>query len=477
MGKVEILDQLLDGFSFKPTKDQSHLLGGLSDFLDSRNQEQLYVVKGYAGTGKTTLVKSIVHFLDHDDRLYVLLAPTGRAAKVLSNYSDKRAFTIHKFIYVLRAGKDGIRRFHLRANKSKNAVIIVDEASMIAGKNTSSKGNWGRLEPRVLLDDLMSFVKAGKNCKLILIGDTAQLPPVHMEESLALNENYLEKEFYLDKPKNSYLRQVIRQQEESGILKNATKLRTQIEEEDFEISLEPDQDVIPITGEQLEEELTSAYQEFGDEGVMVITRSNKRANLFNLQIRARIKWLEDEIAAGDQLMVVKNNYHWLDAKSKAGFIANGDLVELRKIVKMEEIHGFRFATVVVNMLDYPDEPEIECLVILDTLSSETSALTPEQSDQLFRSVREDYMDILDRQKHFKAVFSDKYLNALQVKFGCAITCHKAQGGQWPCVFLDQGYLTDEMINKEYLRWLYTAFTRASEKLYLVNFNEQFITTG
>lgn len=469
-----IFQALVDGLGFEPTKDQSHLLQKLADFIPSTSEERAFVIKGYAGTGKTTLVKTIVKWLEGQDRLHVLLAPTGRAAKVLSAYSGKRAFTIHKFIYVLRSEKGGGRRFQLRQNKSKNAVIIVDEASMISGSSIQSKGGWGRLEPRVLLDDLMEFVNGGKNCKVILIGDTAQLPPVGMEESLALSEEYLEHSFFLSGIESSYLREVVRQQEESGILSNATELRTQIEAEEPEIALNVYPDVEPVSGEELPDVLSTAYDQYGEDGVMVVTRSNKRAYQFNFQIRNRIKWLEDEIAAGDKLMVVKNNYFWLDPKSKAGFIANGDLVELKRIGRIEEMHGFRFASVVIQLLDYPDEPETECLVILDTLSSEAPALTPEQNHALFQSVSLDYMDIPDRRKQFEAIFDDKYLNALQVKFGYAITCHKAQGGQWPCIFIDQGYLTEDMVNKEYLRWLYTAITRASEKVYLVNFHESFL---
>lgn len=469
-----IFEELVKGLGFEPTKDQSHLLRKLADFIPTDSDQNAFVIKGYAGTGKTTLVKTIVKLLEAQDRLHVLLAPTGRAAKVLSNYSGKKAFTIHKFIYVLRTVKGGGRRFQLRQNKSKNAVIIVDEASMISGSSVQADGGWGRLEPRILLDDLMEFVNSGKNCKVILIGDTAQLPPVGMDESLALNEKYLEKSYFLGGIKSAYLREVVRQQEESGILANATELRMQVEAEAPEIALHLYPDVESVGGEELPDVLADSYNQYGEDGVMVVTRSNKRANQFNFQIRNRIKWLEEELAAGDKLMVVKNNYFWLDAKSRAGFIANGDLVELLKVNRIEEMHGFRFAHVVIQLLDYPDEPETECLIILDTLISEAPALTAEQNQQLFQSVSLDYMDIPDNRKRFEAIFDDKYLNALQVKFGYAVTCHKAQGGQWPCVFVDQGYLTEEMINTEYLRWLYTAFTRASEKVYLVNFNERFL---
>lgn len=473
---TSIFGCLIDGLGFEPTQDQNALLRKLADFIPTESEQNAFIIKGYAGTGKTTLVKTIVKELEREERLYVLLAPTGRAAKVLSNYSGKKAFTIHKFIYVLRSEKGGGRTFQLRANKSRDAVIIVDEASMISGSTSQNDNGWGRLQPRILLDDLLSFVTNGKNCKLILIGDTAQLPPVGMEESLALNEQYMERSFFLGKISSAYLREVVRQQEQSGILENATALRQLIEEDDPDISLKLRADVESVGGEELPDILSTAYDNYGEDGVMVVTRSNKRANLFNYQIRGRIKWLEEELAAGDKLMVVKNNYYWLDPKSRAGFIANGDLVEVRKIVRTEEMHGFRFANVILQMLDYPDEPEIECLILLDTLTSEAPALTPEDHEKLFQSVSLDYMDIPDRRKQFEAIFNDKYLNALQVKFGYAITCHKAQGGQWPCVFIDQGYLTDEMLNKEYLRWLYTAITRASEKLYLVNFNERFLAT-
>lgn len=326
-----------------------------------------------------------------------------------------------------------------------------------------------------LLDDLISYVFNGTNCKLIFIGDTAQLPPVGLDISPALDFEYL-KASYSFKVDWYELKEVVRQSEQSGILTNATTIRNQIKNEKEakpKFALDSFKDIVRLGGDELEDALNSAYNKYGAEDIMIICRSNKRANIFNQQIRIRIRWQENELSTGDYMMVVKNNYFWLKDESKAGFIANGDIIKLTSVGKIQEIHGFKFADVRMKMIDYPDEPELETRLLLDTIMSDSPSLSPEDNKRLYTSVMEDYSDVADRKLRLKKVKEDSFFNALQVKFAYAVTCHKAQGGQWDCVFVEQGYLTDEMINTEYLRWLYTAVSRAKEKLYLVNFNKDF----
>ena len=464
---------LLENFGFEPTKNQLAVIGELTDFVFLKIQKHLFVLKGYAGTGKTSLVGALVKTLPTINFESVLLAPTGRAAKVLSNYAGKPAFTIHKMIYQLQSGGDGYTRFVIKQNKFQNTIFLVDEASMIGDGGALSSRNWG--ESKSLLDDLLEFVFDGVNCKLVLIGDTAQLPPVGMELSPALDQDFLFASYHLNIEFNE-LSEVVRQAEDSEILSNATYLRGKIglKNDDFPLFNSVNMaDVKTITGLELEDELGDAYGKFGDDNVMLITRSNKRANLFNLQIRGRIKWLEDEIASGDYLMVVKNNYFWLTDDSKAGFIANGDIVEIQKITGYEEMYGFRFANVQVRMIDYPNEPDLEVKILLDSILSESPSLPADKFKELYEAVSEDYGYEPNRKKRNELIRKNPYYQALQVKFAYAITCHKSQGGQWDAVFVDQGYITDEMINVEYLRWLYTAITRAKKELYLVNFNEKF----
>ncbi|MCB0401560.1 MAG: AAA family ATPase, partial [Flavobacteriales bacterium] len=365
----------IENFGYEPTKNQLTVIGELTDFMLLPVKRHLFVLKGYAGTGKTSLVGALVKTLPQISYDSVLLAPTGRAAKVLANYSGKPAFTIHKMIYHLRSGGDGYTRFVLQPNKFQNTVFLVDEASMIGDGGGLSSKNWG--EAKSLLDDLLEFVYSGINCKLMLIGDTAQLPPVGMEISPALDEDALYKKFMLNIEFNE-LSEVVRQAENSEILFNATHLREQIAAKKINLPLFQSvnkADVKTITGLELEDALNDAYAKYGDDNVMLITRSNKRANQFNLQIRARIKWLEDELAAGDLMMIVKNNYFWLQDSSKAGFIANGDIVELLKIRGEENMYGFRFANVVVRMVDYPDQPDLEVKILLDSILTEAPSLS------------------------------------------------------------------------------------------------------
>lgn len=418
------------------------------------------------------MVISVVKTLKTMKRKFALLAPTGRAAKVLAAYTKERAFTIHKFIYQITTDEFGNIRFALRHNRGKQAVIIVDEASMISLVQDAASG---RIQSRNLLSDLIKFLEDGKDCKLILIGDTAQLPPVGSIDSPALDANLLQRNFQFVPSMQHELREVVRQDADSGILFNATELRNLLRSGEVDFRLKTDfADIRVLTMYELEDELNHAYANYGEDEVMVITRSNKSANQFNQQIRMRIKYMEDELTNGDKLMVVKNNYFWLPKTSGAGFIANGDLVEVMRIGNTEEMHGFRFANAMIRLMDYPNEDSLDVKLLLNTLHVEAPSLPDADYQQLYDSVCMSYDDVQPQSERIKKIAEDPYLNALQVKFGYAITCHKAQGGQWSAVFVDQGYLTAEMLGVDYVRWLYTAITRASEKLYLVNFNEQFI---
>lgn len=433
---------------------------------------KVFLLRGYAGTGKTSMVISVVKTLQSMNRKFALLAPTGRAAKVLAAYTRQRAFTIHKFIYQITTDEFGNIRFALRHNRGKNAVIIVDEASMISLARDAGSG---RIQSKNLLSDLMKFLEDGKDCKLILIGDTAQLPPVGAVDSPALDGKVLKTNFQFDWKMQHELREVVRQDADSGILYNATLLRNLLLEgrSDFRIQVNfPDIKVIDML--ELEDELNHAYGFYGEDCAMVITRSNKSANQFNQQIRVRIKYMDDEIANGDKLMVVKNNYFWLPKGSGAGFIANGDLIEVMRLGELEDAHGFRFANATVRLMDYPNEDSLDVKLLLNSLHVEAPALPDADYEQLYQSVSFGYADVTTPSERAKKIAEDPYMNALQIKFGYAITCHKAQGGQWPAVFVDQGYLTAEMLGTDYIRWLYTAITRASEKLFLVNFNDQFL---
>lgn len=466
------IDLFISQMGHTPTNDQMVLIERMSRFVTKRDGHWAYIIRGYAGTGKTTTVGALVKALPKVGQQSLLLAPTGRAAKVLSNFAGKKAFTIHKAIYQIKRGADGMSRFTLAANKSQNTIFIVDEASMISDVGGLSTSKFG--SSRSLLDDLMEFVFSGHNCKLIFIGDIAQLPPVGMDISPALEPKQLKANYPIEL-KGAELKEVVRQKEESGILYNATKLRASLMGNVMEIQFEvaPYNDVYRITGEDLEDILNTAYSADGEDDTIVICRSNKRANLFNGEIRQRIRWMENEIATGEYIMIVKNNYFWLDEKSKAGFIANGDIAEILRLGNTEELYGFRFIDATLRLVDYPDEQPIEVKLLLDSLSSESPALQPEDAQRLFDTVIEDYADETNRQKKYELLKKNPYFNALQIKFAYAITCHKSQGGQWKNVIVDQGYLTEEMVDVGYMRWLYTAITRATSKLYLLNFNERF----
>ena len=468
MNSTKLIQLLNNKFPFEPTSQQTEVIKQLSEFVENSSSNSLFLLKGYAGTGKTTLVSLLINSLWSVGKKVVLLAPTGRAAKVLSVYSKKSAFTIHKKIYWMRTNSQGNTYVTLQENKHTNTIFVVDEASMIP--DTSDKGFGGR----VLLDDLIEYVYSGVMCKLILIGDTAQLPPVHLDISPALDENLLgityRKDVY-----SAELTQVVRQQSTSMVLENATHLRDKISANDFDTpQVKCNSEVVRLdVGMDIQEALEDAYSNSGVEGTVVICRSNKRANLYNQQIRARIRDLEDDISTGDFLMVVRNNYFWLPEGSNAGFIANGDMVEVMRIYEINELYDCRFARISVRLVDYPDEENLECIVFLDTLTSESPAMTYEEYKKLYDEVAKDYADIPKQAQRNKEIKQNPYFNALQVKFAYAITCHKSQGGQWENVFVEQGYFTSEMLSKEYFRWLYTALTRTTKKLHLINFKKEF----
>ena len=462
---------LVRDFPHNPTNKQDRTLRLLADFILSENNNQLFLLKGYAGTGKTTIVGTLVKNIQKLKKTVVLLAPTGRAAKVISNYSNKEAFTIHKKIYYPKSQKGGGVAFTLQKNKHRNTIFIVDEASMIPDINQDAK----LFENGSLLDDLIQYIYSGHNCKLLLIGDTAQLPPVKLTMSPALDKNLLEN-YYNKEVISVELTEVVRQQENSGILFNATQIRKQLDEgfyDTFKLREENFPEVIrPIDGQELMDALEDCYSNLGNEETVFIVRSNKRAYLYNQNIRTRILYQEQELSAGDYLMVVKNNYFWVETNSDAGFIANGDIIEVLEIFNIKELYGFKFANVTVRMIDYPNMRPFETVLLLDTLSSETPSLTYEESNKLYQEVMKDYEHETSKYKKFLSVKKNVYFNALQVKFSYAITCHKSQGGQWNTVFVEQPYLPNG-VDKDYLRWLYTAITRAKEKLYLIGFKDDF----
>ena len=429
----------------------------------------IFVLKGYAGTGKTTVISTIVNNLIEINKKYVLLAPTGRAAKVIANYSNKPAFTIHKKIYFPKKSSGGGVSFTLQPNKHKNTIFIVDEASMISDANSDSK----LYENGSLLDDLISYVYSGTNCKMILLGDTAQLPPVNLDISPALDTHTLAVH-YNKEIESIELDEVMRQEESSGILFNATELRELLKDNfvtDFQFDVKKYKDIVRLTdGYDIQDAIQSAYSNYSIEDTAFIVRSNKRANQYNEQIRTRILDRESELSTGDFLMVVKNNYFWLKDSDEAGFIANGDIIEVLEIFGIQELYSFKFAKVKIRMVDYPNQKPFETVLLLDTIKSESPSLTYEESNRLYQEVLKDY-EGETKFKQFQKVKNNDYFNALQVKFSYAITCHKSQGGQWNTVFIEQPYLPDG-INTDYIRWLYTAMTRAKNKLYLIGFKDE-----
>lgn len=471
MTSSEFYSLIKQQFPFQPTLKQNIVLQHLSEFIFSKTPNALYVLKGYAGTGKTTIVGTIVTNLWKAKKSAVLMAPTGRAAKVISNYSGKEAFTIHKKIYFPKKDKGGGVKFVLQPNKHKNTLFIVDEASMIPDTPGDSK----LFENGSLLDDLMQYVYSGHRCKLLLIGDTAQLPPVKLDLSPALDENKLGLNYNKEVTKME-LDEVVRQEFDSGILANATVLREALSNgmhDSFKFDLNHFKDIVRLVdGYDIMDAINDAYSNLGNEETAIIVRSNKRANLYNQQIRSRILFNEHELTAGDYLMVVKNNYFWIKPTTEAGFIANGDIIEVLEIFSIKELYGFRFAEVKIRMVDYPKMRPFETVLLLDTIHAESPSLSYEDSNRLYQEVQKDFENETSNYKKFLKIKGNKHFNALQVKFSYAITCHKSQGGQWNTVFVEQPYLPNG-IDKEYLRWLYTAVTRAQEKLYLIGFKDDF----
>jgi exodeoxyribonuclease-5 len=451
-----------------PTDDQSAALKKIAAYICENDNDTIFLMIGYAGTGKTSIISSIVRTLDQLRIRSVLLAPTGRAAKVLNSFTGKQAFTIHKKIYRQKSSKDGMGSFVLDRNLHRNTFFIVDEASMISNySNEASLFGSGKL-----LDDLMEYVYTGIDCKLMIVGDKAQLPPVGFPVSPALDTKTLgESGFGLIA---CDLKQVIRQSETSGVLMNATKVRLQIADKDLvrpSITCTGFNDIMRISGEDLVEELSASYGTCGLEGTIVVVNSNKQANRYNQGIRNRIFFREEELSPGDMVMVVKNNYFFTEEEGGPGFIANGDIAEIKRIRKYEERYGFRFADMLLRFTDY--NLELESKAMLDVLHLDTPALPADKNKELFNNVLSDYLYIRTRRKQYEAVRKDPWFNALQIKFSYAVTCHKAQGGQWERVFIDQGMFNRQEITIDYLRWLYTALTRATERLYLVNFSEEF----
>ncbi len=474
LSAAAFLRLLKEKFPHTPTEKQDLALKEMAAFLVGGDTREVFMLKGYAGTGKTTLLGTLIKNLWHIRKKALLMAPTGRAAKVMSSYTGTKAHTIHRQIYFPKKDRSGGVKFTLAPNRHRNTVFLIDEASMIPDTPVdTAKGNTNSL-----LDDLITFVSSGHKCQLIFIGDTAQLPPVKLSLSPALDAGRLGLQ-YGKEVKEIELDEVMRQAEGSGILMNATRLREILREtvlESFRFSLSGYTDILRLTdGYEIQDALNDSFSTCGKEETAVIVRSNKRANLYNQNIRSRLLFLENELATGDYMMVVKNNYFWLKSSSEAGFIANGDILEILEIFAFKELYGFHFAEVRVRMVDYPGMDPFETVLLLDTISTEGPSLSYEDGNKLYQEVMKDYEHEKSGYKKFLAIKNNPFFNALQVKFSYAITCHKAQGGQWETVFVEQPYLVGAP-DREYLRWLYTAVTRARNRLYLIGFQSDFFLT-
>ncbi len=473
MLKNFLYQRITEHFSYSPTHDQDKLLHLLCQFTETKDRNSLLIIKGYAGTGKTSVISAYVNALKSLRQQFVLMAPTGRAAKVLSHYAGHPAFTIHKHIYRQDTNKTDDARFKLGFNSHRDQIFIVDEASMIS--NDYSPGSMfgsGRL-----LDDLLQFVYNQDNCRLIMIGDTAQLPPVSTIGSPALEISEFESRGF--SVLHTELTQVIRQAESSGILMNATGLRNQLQNDPKSLpkfTTADFDDIHRISGTELVDLIESEYQNAGMEEVKVICRSNKNANVYNQGIRNQILGREEELSPGDILMVVKNNYFWLPENSPINFIANGDMIEIVRLKGIHEMYGFRFQDALVKFVDYP-ELEVELRLMLDILMLDGPSLPSDRGKQFYGDISQDYAHLGNKKKQFDAMRKDPFLNALQVKYAYALTCHKAQGGQWKVIFIDQGYITEEMMGASYYRWIYTAMTRATKTCYIVNFPDAYFVEG
>jgi len=470
LSKSQFFTLLRDQFSHVPTRGQENAMNCLIDFLYKTDSKQLFILKGYAGTGKTTLISALVKVFSNLKKRTVLLAPTGRAAKVFASYSGEKAFTIHKHIYKI-THKEGFVKVMRKNNERTHTLYIVDEASMISHESNSTE----LFGSRELLPDLLDFVFERENNKLIFMGDDAQLPPVQNDESPALNIDFLVAHFDVS-VSTCQLTEVVRQTKDSGILYNATLLRNKLASGKFQFpffSLSSFDDVRQIGSLELEDELNSLYSHYTSEDIVVVTRSNKRAFIFNNEIRSRIFYRENRLASGDFLMAVKNNYYWIDALSEVGFIANGDMMEVMAITKIQEIYGFTFMNIRARLCDYPNYPDVDIKIILESLETEGASMSHDQMRRLYQEIAKDYEDIPNKRTRFLKIKGDPFLNAVQVKYSYSLTCHKTQGGQWKVVLIDIGYFTEGKVDKEFIRWLYTAVTRATEKVYFVNFDERF----
>lgn len=465
MLKDDFIKKLSQNLSYTPTEEQALVMAKLVTFVFRATGREVFLLKGYAGTGKSSLVGALVKTLTQFSMKSVLLAPTGRAAKVFGLYSDTPAYTIHKKIYRQKTFSPDMTGFTLTVNRHKQTLFIVDEASMIASSADSSSD---------LLSDLIEYVYSSPGCKLVLIGDTAQLPPVGQTNTPALEPLSLED--YGLKVTEVTLTEVVRQTLTSGILYNATNLRQMLQDEYIvtpKIELNRFADIKNITGAELLESLEESYSRCGKDETIIVTRSNKRANIFNDGVRARILYREEELESGDLLMVSKNNYYWGEKIEQIDFIANGDVAQVLRVKSYNEMYGFRFADISLRLLDY--DVDIDAKIMLDTLHLEYPSLTPELNNQFFNKVMEDYADVRTKRERIKRVKTDKWFNALQVKYAYAVTCHKSQGGQWQNVFIDMGNILEESVNVDFIRWLYTAFTRATDKLYLINTPKYFLS--
>ncbi len=463
-----ISEILANKFPYVPTSGQSLVFKLFDEFLNKKTKSRdCLIIKGYAGTGKTTLVSTLTEVLPLFNFKYLQMAPTGRAAKVMSTYSQKSAFTIHKIIYKRKVdNKSGEVAFAKAKNYYKNTVFIVDEASMISDSSGMNSQN--------LIKDLIDYIFENPENKMLIIGDAAQLPPVGASNSPALDPDFLSFQFNLH-IKSIELTEVVRQEKLSGILENATRLRELIkkDQQDIYFDTKPFKDIYRIQATKLEDGIRYAYNKYGVERSTIICRANWQAVQYNQMIRRNILFYDEELEAGDIIMVVKNNYYYLEPDSDAGFIANGDFLEIKKIVDFEERYGFRFATLTVKMVDYPSMPSFDVKVVLDTLYSNSPALSQEENRKLYFEVLEEVKNESKQKNYRAALQSNEYLNALQIKFAYALTCHKSQGGQWDIVFLDQGLRGEAEIDSDYTKWLYTAITRATNELYLINFDDKF----
>lgn len=470
MTRKEFIQLLRAHLGHEPTHGQVVFFEQVCDFLASDNFSEVFMLKGFAGTGKTSVVSALVKTLRQTSLKVVLLAPTGRAAKVMSNYSGKTASTIHRLIYMVRQVENKTSLV-LKQNKFKKTLFVVDEASMIGQENLDDPNQ------RNLLEDLLMFVQEGQQCKLLLIGDEAQLPPVGMELSPALDIDVLQSGYFVQvRPQN--LTEVVRQSEDSGILFNATLVRKALTKQDLQwpkLEFAQFKDVIPVDGYELADSLNDAYSKYGREGVIVVTRSNKNAVLYNRQIRSRVFWLEDQLATGDLVMAVKNNYFWLNGfEGEIDFIANGEMMEIMKLGNLVERYGCLFADATVRFCDYASEITADIKLNLSVLDAPQASMSYREQKQMTEQIEQDYMHIPLKRERWKQIKKDPFFNALQIKFAYAVTCHKSQGGQWPCVFVDMGYVPDEFPQREDLRWLYTALSRATEKLFLINFRKDIL---